>query len=289
MELLDYLRGAPLIIEQFSGIREVLLYFIIGGIFVAAVYALRTVGLYVIARREGIKNRWMVFIPFVSTYYIAVCGQKNRFLNIDTRIVGLVAAVLEFLLAGLYVFSIVVSFTVDPYIMYTTGEILPGIESTTTTLNEIDLLAQSPSLGWAVWCYYFMDLYIISWLNLIYMLVMVVLLNCFFQTYSTRRYFLFTVTSVLFPVQGILIFAVRNNKGVNYAEYMRSVQERMYRQYRQQNFEQNPYNQNPYDRNVPHTDAPYGNTDPSPKGKQDEPFSEFGGTGNSDPFDEFKN
>ncbi len=293
MEFFEYSSYAQAIVEQFNGAADAWLYFLIGGLCFAIIYVFRSVGLFVIAKREGIKHKWMVFIPFFSTYYIGVCGQKNRFLNIDTRIVGTIAAVLEFMLVGLYILDIVAAAAVQPYISYTTEELVPGFQVTTPMLDVTSLLAIDPGLSWAGWCYNYLDVYIISWLNFVYMLVMVVLLNCFFQTYSTRRYFLFTITSVLFPVQGILIFAVRNNKGMSYAEYMRRMQEQMYRQYRsQQGFDQNPYNQNPYSRNQygnPPEDAPRGNTQEPPHTKTDDPFAEFGGQDGSDPFDEFKN
>ncbi len=299
MEFFEYSNYAQQIIGQFNGSTPDWVYFLIGGLCFAIIYIFRSVGLYVIASHEGIKNKWMAFIPFFSTYYIGVCGRKNRFFNIDTRIVGIIAAVFEFCLVGLYILDIVAAALVDPYLLYATDYYEMGGQQyslTTVSLDMQALLAADPSLGWAGWCFNYLSVYIISWLNFLYMLVMVVLLNCFFQTYSTRRYFLFTITSVLFPVQGILIFAVRNNKGVNYGEYMRSVQERMYRQYRQQNFEQDPYNQNPYSRNgygaPPDGSNPYRtHSAPPQQGNTDDPFSEFGNSEGSggDPFDEFKN
>lgn len=292
MEFFEYSNYAQIIIEQFNGAADLWLYFLIGGLCFAIIYVFRSVGLYVIASREGYKNKWMIFIPFFSTYYIGECARKNRFFNIDTRIVGAIAAALECMLVGLYILNIVSYVAVSPYLVYTTETPFPdqSIQVLNTYLNESAMLAADPTLGWAGWCYNYLDISIISWLNFIYMLVMVVLLNCFFQTYCVRRYFLFTLTSILFPVQGILIFAVRNNKGVNYAEYMRAMQEQMYRQYRsQQGFDQNPYNQNPYSGNRPDTNGGRGQTPPQSGGKTDDPFSEFGNSDGSDPFDEFKN
>ena len=120
----------------------------------------------------------------------------------------------------------------------------------------------------------------------------IILLICFFQTYASRRYVLFALTSVLFPIMGILFFIVRNNKGVNYRDFIRAEQARQYQQYQQyqQNFNQNPYNQNPYNRN------PYNNPPPSNGGSGSDPFDEFGGNGQSDgtgansgsdPFEDF--
>ena len=120
------------------------------------------------------------------------------------------------------------------------------------------------------------------------------LLICFFQTYACRRYVLFAITSVLFPIMGILFFIVRNNKAINYKEFLAAEQARQYQQYqqyRQQNYN-NPYNQN-YNQN-PYNRNPYNNP-PQNSGSGTDPFDEFGGnsgnnsgnTPQNDPFDGF--
>lgn len=113
------------------------------------------------------------------------------------------------------------------------------------------------------------------------MILKTILLICFFQTYACRRYVLFAITSILFPVMGILFFIVRNNQAVNYKDFIRAEQARQYQQYqqfRQQDFNNNPYNQNPYSRN------PYDNS----QGKDgSDPFDGLGNNTDSDPFDDF--
>ena len=120
------------------------------------------------------------------------------------------------------------------------------------------------------------------------MVAQVLLLSAFFQTYASRRYFIFTLVSVIVPVQGTIFFVIRNNKGLSYRDFMRAEQERRYRtyqQYQQQN--PNPYNQNPYSHNPHAGNQPYDDGQPRPTPPED-PFSEFGGgsgSTNSDPFD----
>ena len=59
--------------------------FLIGGLCFALVFAFQAIALFIIASREGYKNKWMAFIPFLNTYYIGVCAQKNKFYNMDTK------------------------------------------------------------------------------------------------------------------------------------------------------------------------------------------------------------
>ena len=123
---------------------------------------------------------------------------------------------------------------------------------------------------------------------------------CFFQTYASRRYLLFAITSVLFPVSGILFFIVRNNKGINYRDYIRNEQARqykMYQQYQQYYHQQqqnggNPYDSNPYERN-PYESAPEGNSSQR-QTPPDDPFGGLGSDGSNSgnsgaPFDDFNN
>ena len=53
--------------------------YIVGGLCFAIIFIFQAVALYVISGREGYKNRWFAFIPFLNTYYIGVCAQKKRF------------------------------------------------------------------------------------------------------------------------------------------------------------------------------------------------------------------
>ena len=105
---------------------------------------------------------------------------------------------------------------------------------------------------------------------------------------------MFTITSVLFPIQGILFFIVRNNVGVNYRDFLRAEQARQYAAYQnyqqQQNFNGNPYGRDGYNNN-PYNNNGYGNRDGGASG---DPFGGLGGSGNGEnkggsPFDEFDN
>ncbi len=276
--------------------------YLVGGLCYAVVFIFSAVALYTIASREGYKNKWMAFVPFFNTYYIGVCAQKNKCLNMDARKVSMITAILETLLF------------VGNLLFYIACEILESGNYLQPIINEINGIPFSdyrvdpnlPSnLAWAGWCFENIENYILWWLQLIYLFFEVMVLSCFFQTYAAKRYFIFTITSILFPIQGVLFFVLRNNKGMNYRDYIRREQEKQYRVYREHyNQNNNPYNNsynNPY--NNPYNQNPYSNGDYNQQGggqsnagnsagTYDDPFSEFndGGSGNSsnsggDPFD----
>lgn len=268
--------------------------YVVGGVCFLIVFVFQAVGLFVIAGREGYKNRWMAFIPFFNTYYIGVCGQKNRtFKTVDTRIFSLIAAIVEALLVGCFIINSIAQFSLADFIIKDTVTTGYGFSYKINTIStEIN---SHPELFWAVWCFNYLDTYIINSLELAFLVMQVFTLSAFFQTFAARRYMLFTITSILFPVQGILIFILRNNSGMNYREFVRREQERQYRMYqqyrRQQSFDQNPYNQNPYSRNP--YEGEYGDSNSNAengnsqrKDTPEDPFSEFGnGNNGNDPFE----
>lgn len=272
---------------------------LVGAISFAIVFVFQAIALYTIARREGYKNKWMAFIPFANTYYIGVCAQKNKFHNIDARTLGLITAVFEFLLFAFYILYYVACYLVIDYEIAT--ETTTTVMGISRTFTEYSLEGVPENLAWAAWMYNYMYRYILRFVDLLFLLCQICLLMTFFQTYSCRRYVLFTVTSVLFPIQGILFFVVRNNKALNYKEFLRNEQARIYRMYQQQqqqNFNRNPYSRNPYNQN-PYTDAPNNDSAEYGGSAPEDPFGDLGGSGGStdsrpnddggSPFDELNN
>ena len=263
--------------------------YLVGGLCFAIVYVFQAVALFTVSGREGYKNRWMAFVPFLNTYYIGVCAQKNRCLGkIDTIIVSLIAAILEVVLFCGYLVNDVAFELLRSagLIEYTTEETAYWLSFPTANLIE-NWYDFYPEYLWAAWCFTYLSNFVLWWVELISLFVQVLVLSSFFQTYAARRYMMFTITSVIFPVQGILFFIVRNNRAMSYRDYMRAEQEKRYRMYQQyrQSSEQNPYNQNPYSRSdgAPVNGQPYNRpAEPSSVG-DDDPFAEFGSK-NNDPF-----
>lgn len=260
---------------------------IYGAIGFLVVFVFQAIALYVIASRGGIKHKWMAFVPILSTYYIGVCARKNKALWLDSKIVGIIIASLELVLCAGYAMHYVGHHFAQDYIVYEAQQDFYGIGLREPTIPEID-----SNLAWAGFCYLILD-DIVDWVRLGYIFLQVMLLTAFFQTYASRRYILFTIISVIFPIQGILFFVVRNNTGMNYREFVMREQERRYRMYRQYTQNQydpnNPYNQNNYNQgggsqnNYGPPPNGYGEY-PRPESKVEDPFEEFGNH-NDDPFE----
>jgi hypothetical protein len=249
------------------------------------VYAFQAVALYTIAQKGGYDKKWMAFVPFLNTYYIGVLSNKNRLFNLPAKTIGLIAAILEGVYAVLSIIFFVALFTlaannylgIDYTSVYYGGETL-SIPSALVSYNV------PAELYWADWIVYYFDGIILPIFDLAYALCEIMLVVVFFQTYACGHYLLFSIFAVIFPIKGILFFAVRNNKGYNYRDYLRARQARQYEMYRQyHNQGGNPYNYNPYSgRTQPPPDGnPYNSGNNTNHAKPSDPFEDFGSNGNS--------
>lgn len=269
---------------------------LVGALCFLVMYAFQSVALYTVAKRGGYGRRWMAFVPVLNTYYIGVVSEKNKIFNMSARRFSLVLAIAEFLLLAVYAV-----YYISSGLIFAGGLYTEVVENSIILGQEVSVLvgyesANVPSaLAWAGWFFDYADICIIYWIRLVYIVLNVFVVMAFFQTYTGRHYFLFTIFSVLFPIKGILMFVVRNNAGRNYREYIQEQQKRRFQMYQQYNRNSggNPYNYNPYtgqpinrDNNDPYQGA-------SGSRSSDDPFDGMGSRsgeddgGKKDPGDPF--
>jgi hypothetical protein len=243
----------------------------------------KALALYTIAKREGYDKKWMAFVPVLNTYYIGKVSDKNRIFNMPSKVVGLVAAILEGIIVVSYIIYLSALFVLADngclgFSVYT----MMGTQFSSVDGFEIGGTL-TDDLNWAVIVFNFFDSLIVSIINLAYYAFEIMLLVVFFQTYSSRHYVMFTIFSIIFPLSSILMFVVRNNSAKNYRQYIREQQERQYRAYQEYNRRNmnNPYNYNPYSGRTqpPPTGNPY--EAPRPTSAPSDPFEDFGSTNNN--------
>lgn len=278
--------------------RYVWAYFIIGGCLFAVIYTFQAIALYTIATREGFKNKWMAFVPFFNTYYIGVVSEKNKVFKVKAKYVSLAAALVEVAycaLAVLYYVAVKLIFS-GGYAEPVYETMIYGTQIEMLAGYNLDLPAH---LSWAGWVFGYMQDYVIYFVQVAYLILKVFILISFFRTYASPRYLLFSIFSALLPIGGVFMFAVRNNRGKNYMEYIREQQQRQYRMYQEYmrnhggdgqsgaNYGQNygSDNGNPYAQPRPSTppDDPFGGLGSASGGQKS------GGGSPNDPFDDFNN
>lgn len=241
----------------------------IGAVLFAGVYMLEAIALYTIAKRGGYKHKWFAFVPFLNTYYIGVLSEKNRIFNAKAKYFSLAAAIFEAVYFVLSTISLVAMFLIfyGGYAEPQFEEAIVGGRGYTVFTSSYLSINLPESLEWA-WEYYRIYVgYVDYFLEIIWVGLQVFILSAFFRTYASPRYMLFTILSAIFPIKGIFMFCVRNNRPKNYGEYVRERRRMQYQAYQ-------AYMQN-------HGGYPRGD-DGNPSGgapKKDEPDDPFGGLG----------
>ncbi len=247
-----------------------------GAAFWLVLFILQGIGIYTMAKRQGLKHKWLAFLPFGNIAYMGKLagecgffGHKMKNAAIYAMIAQIVASILAILciLAQCY---LCVNYTLSP--LEVEGQL--GI-------YEWNGLA---GFGVTVKKFYNIGSSVLMIVGLISQLLMLVLLIGLYKKYTPKNYFMLSTLTILaavpvFPLglasmaRFIIVFKVRKREPIDFEAYVRKQQEEFIR--RQQQYYQtygNPYNRPPYNGN------PYGmggyQNNPTPP-KQEEPFGEF--------------
>ncbi len=262
-------------------------------------YVLRSIGLYKLAGKNGVKYRFLAWFPGVWVYVCCKLIGRYRIFGTSIEKLAILFCILFTVAEALTLtYQIILWLPLVGY--YLAGGVVYFGSAAPETANVM-------SYYWVNGFYvlntfqnygnvYAMSIVAktIEILSMIFDLVSIfILVNVYlglFRKFWPQHFIVVTILSllnILLPVIGISLpvslfgifaFVIRNRKPINYADYIRSKQQGFYNTYG--NPYQNQYNQNPYGQN------PYGQAQNSTRKPVEEPFSEFGGD-KDDPFSEF--
>lgn len=245
-----------------------------------ALFILQGIGLSKMAENRGMKRRYLAFIPFANIIYIGKLAGTCEFFGQKMKRAGLYAMLLQ-----------VITFVISLAVVIVEGYLY---------LACADHITIDAMTGDMVWTglhgleYVSYNFYLVAGetltpiLGFCYEIMMFVLIMGLFKKYSAKNYMILSFAQLFFPyVRFVAIFAVRNNKAIDYDAYMKARYEEAYARrqayynsrygnpYGQAPYGQNPYGQNPYG-------TPYGNPYGNPQATPENPFDEFA---NSEPKD----
>ena len=215
------------------------------------------IGLSKLAKKQGLKHRWMAFLPFFNTYYAGKLAGETQFFGQKMKRVGLYAAILEFLYVALEIFLYIISI-VACFPQYLTLEIDEKTGALSGVPNDSLPAWITPTNNYGSLVAYLLWFFVIVFFCALYV--------AFFRKYYARGPILLAFLSTIFPFRGITIFAVRNNAPVDYNDYIR----RRTQAYMRSNGYQPPYG------SYGSQNGPYGQNRNDPKNEPD-PFEGFDG------------
>ena len=212
------------------------------------------IGLNKLAKKQGLKHRWMAFLPFFNTYYAGKLAGETQFFGQKMKRVGLYAMISEILYVALQLFvfaAVIISFFPEYLTLVVENGELKGEP------NDSMPAWVQPAITYGSLVAYLLWFFVIVFFCVLYV--------SFFRKYYARGPILLAFLSAVLPFRGFTIFAVRNNAPVDYNDYIRRRTQAYMRG--------NGYNQPPY--------GPYGpgNSGYGSGGPQNgpDPFEGFGG------------
>lgn len=218
-------------------------------------------GLMTMAKRRGMENWWLGFLPFGNTYLLSKLAGETDVLGKRFKRWGLWTMIAEIVFVLVQTVSIVLQLGFAKGAFYSLQEGGYAFDS------EL-FLQRAPEYAWALQLDTAMMI-ISSLLGICVLFMFCFLYNSFFRKYYARSPMLMTILCVILPVRGFVSFAVRKNTPVDYDAYMRR---RMEEAMRRSGYNQGGYNQGGYNQ------GGYNQGDYNQGGSGD-PFSEYGGSG----------
>lgn len=221
-----------------QAVQTIAVSLIIIGIILVGLYVLKALAIMILAKKSGIKNRWMAFIPFLDFIILGKLAGKVRVFGHTLGNLGIIYAILLFVSNALSIAQFIAAF----------------------------LYKQNPTEGTQI--FYQITAYINSFigypLSLVQILSFVMLCFTLYGRYTPERRILFSFLSCFNFIFPIILFAIRNKKP--YGSYDEYFKQKMAERYGQT---YDPFS-NPYETK----ENPFLN-EKNKEGKNENPFDEF--------------
>lgn len=245
-------------------------------------YVLRSVGLFTLAKRKGLKNVWLSWIPCGWIYIACMLVGETRIFGIEFKKAALWLAII-FAVGELLslVYDFIKWFPYVAYFLSPTGNPEITIKNTTAGTFIIpgsdfngDVFPSVETLGFGIMNTFSSVCGVIVSIATIFLYINI------FRKYYPQHYIIASVFSFL-GLFGPFVFSIRNRKETKYSDYIRARYGNMYGPY------SNPYNGNPNDPR--YGDPRYGQNyrDERPPETPFKDFAERGDVDPGDPFSEF--
>ncbi len=273
MEIFDFYQTAVTLLLQYGeqgtkvSLKETLLISAIVALSLAALlFIFQGIGLYCMAKKQGLKNGWLAFLPFGNIYYMGKMAGTCQFFGQKLKRTGLyvmLAQIFTTLVAALYIAA-------QFYLVWNCGDEVKFTEWQSMYWIGLTGFANVAN------AFYEVSTYVLSMLTLVTKILLTIMLIALFKKYSPFTYRMLALVCFFIPaVRFICIFVLRNRKPFDFEAFIRRQQEEFIR--RQQEY-YNTYGR-PNGSYGPHMGSPYGmggyQGTPQPPRQPEEPFGEF--------------
>lgn len=259
--------------------EETSVVFISAGITVAlfvGLFILQGIGLCAMAKKQGVGNCGLAFIPFVNIWYIGKLAGECHFFSQRVKRAGLYAMLAQILLVTVSLATI----GAEQYLWLKHGA--PQVA------KDYDYYYWTGLTGFSSHLSRFVDIsgYLMLIFQLLAEIFLVVLMMGLCKKYAPKNYTMLGFLVLFIPMaRFVIIFVLRKRQPIDFEAYMRARREAFMRS-------QQYYGQNPYGNSYGRPYNPYGQNQGNASGapRNDEPFEEFssGKKGDDEPFEEMR-
>ncbi len=249
--------------EQLMTKTEILtLSLITSGLVTIVGFLLKAIAIFIMAKNQGLKNKWFAFVPFLNYVLLGKIVGPIRIFNVRLNNAGLWMAITTFSMEVMYAF---LNLGYYAYVLETLYpiSIMPSSEFGIAWFNGEGIL-------------YFIVKMLVSILSIVEIFLSVSLIFAVFRKYAPERMFLYGIISVFFEFFfGVLLLMVANKKPVDYDSYIRKIREQQARNtYYGGGFNayQNPYYKKPEQEENPFPEFENGNQNNKNEDKSDDDF-----------------
>lgn len=243
----------------------------------AAFFVLQGFGIYVMAKRAGVKKRGLAFVPFVNIWYIGKLAGECNFFGQRMKRGSMYAMIAQILATVLCILTVASE-------QYLVG--IHKMRGLSLVITDMGYSWDKSLVGFDLFLVKFYEIsgYLLPIFQLFFEIFIVVLMMALCKKYAPKNYMILGILVLFLPISRfIIIFVLRNRQPIDYDAYMRARHEAYIRSQQQYYNRQNPYG-NPYGGQY----NTYGQGAPNAQ-KPEEPFSEFGSQGGAsadEPFSE---
>lgn len=284
MEIYNFYQAIKMNMTLTDNMTVIIVSAVITVALMVALFILQGIGIYVMAKKQGLKKRVLAFVPFVNIWYIGKLAGECHFFGQRMKRAGMYAMIAQILFAVVSILTI----AAEQYLWMYHGA--PQMAT------EYDYYYWTGLSGFALHVSRFFDIsgYILPIFQLLFEIFLVVIMMGLCKKYAPKNYMMLGMLVLFVPISRfIIIFVLRKRQPIDYEAYMRARHEAFMRTQQQYYNRQNPYG-NPYGNPYASRNSTYngGQSGGSNGAKPADPFEEFssGDTGKDgeDPFEEMR-
>ena len=213
MEIYNFYQAIKMNMSLTDNMTIIIVSAVITVALMVALFILQGIGIYVMAKKQGLKKRVLAFVPFVNIWYIGKLAGECHFFGQRMKRAGMYAMIAQILFAVVSILTI----AAEQYLWMNYGA--PQMAA------EYQYYYWTGLSGFALHVSRFFDIsgYILPIFQLLFEIFLVVIMMGLCKKYAPKNYMMLGMLVLFVPISRfIIIFVLRKRQPIDYEAYMRA-------------------------------------------------------------------